>query len=88
MMHKKLLNSISLKLEELEEENDNLSKSLEQQQDLIINFFCNCKHILKDSNLMERIQYINIEKDFNSDTIVKEFNKIVKYYHKGMLKLL
>ena len=88
MMHKKLLNSISLKLEELEEENDNLSKSLEQQQELIINFFCNCKHILKDSNLMERIQYINIEKDFNSDTIIKEFNKIVKYYHKGMLKLL
>lgn len=39
MKHKKLLNSVSLKLEELEEENENLTLALEKQQELVMNFF-------------------------------------------------
>ena len=34
---------------------------------------------------MDRIQYVNSEQDFNNDSIVKEFNKALKYYHKGRL---
>ena len=85
MKHKKLLNSVSLKLEELEEENENLTLALEKQQELVMNFFWNWRHILKDSKLMDRIQYVNSEQDFNNDSIVKEFNKALKYYHKGRL---
>lgn len=59
MRHKKLMNNLSLRLDQLEEENLRLSEKLKKQDYMIMNFFYNCKNTLKHSKLLDKIQHVS-----------------------------
>jgi hypothetical protein len=80
--HKRMINSISLKLEEAEMENHNLQSKLVDYEDLIATFFHNCKSVIVETELINKISHVKTEKDFDSKTIKNKFYRYVDLYHK------
>jgi len=71
--HKKLLNSTSFKLEEAEAENDRCKQKINEYEELINTFFYNCQNSLKSTNLLEKLEHVSTEKNFDCHRISDEF---------------
>lgn len=83
--HKRLLNSMGLRIDQLETENRKLNNQLEAQENMMYNFFYNCKTILKPTDLLNTIQHVIPERNFDCQKIKKEYFKAVDLYHKSKI---
>lgn len=74
---------MSCKLEEVEDEKYKLLRKIDDQEDMIATFFYNCKSILKQTDLLDKIQHVNSEYDFDCKRIAEEFYRHVELYPKS-----